>query len=82
MEEPGADFILAEKDIVIIGGGPAGYVALIHATHLGINDFQRRVRGKKHNIGLGLRQDSIRISRDADPKFITNASNLTQIAPY
>jgi pyruvate/2-oxoglutarate dehydrogenase complex dihydrolipoamide dehydrogenase (E3) component len=51
MEEPGADFILFEKDIVTIGGGPAGYVALIHATHPGINDFQRRVRGKKHNIG-------------------------------
>ena len=51
MEEPGADFTLAEKDIIIIGSGPAGYVAVIHATHLGINDFQRRVRGKKHNIG-------------------------------
>ena len=24
-----------EKDIVIIGGGPAGYVAAIHAAHLG-----------------------------------------------
>jgi len=34
MEEAGTDFILAEKDIVIIGGGPAGYVAVIHATHL------------------------------------------------
>jgi len=82
MEEPGSDFTLDEKDIVIIGGGPAGYVAVIHTTHLGINDFQRRVRGKKHYIGLGLRQDSIRISRDADTTFIANASNLTQIAPY
>jgi len=26
---------LDEKDIVIIGGGPAGYVAAIHASHLG-----------------------------------------------
>jgi len=26
---------LAEKNIVIIGGGPAGYVAAIHAAHLG-----------------------------------------------
>jgi len=26
---------LDEKDIVIIGGGPAGYVAAIHAAHLG-----------------------------------------------
>ena len=26
-----------EKDIVIIGGGPAGYVAAIHAAHLGAN---------------------------------------------
>jgi len=34
MEEAGTDFILAEKDIVIIGSGPAGYVAVIHATHL------------------------------------------------
>ena len=34
MEEPGTDFTLAEKDIVIMGGGPAGYVAVIHATHL------------------------------------------------
>ena len=24
-----------EKDVVIIGGGPAGYVAAIHASHLG-----------------------------------------------
>ncbi|GAH05305.1 unnamed protein product, partial [marine sediment metagenome] len=24
-----------EKDVVIIGGGPAGYVAAIHAAHLG-----------------------------------------------
>ena len=27
--------VLAEKNIVIIGGGPAGYVAAIHAAHLG-----------------------------------------------
>jgi dihydrolipoamide dehydrogenase len=26
---------LAEKDIVILGGGPGGYVAAIHAAHLG-----------------------------------------------
>jgi dihydrolipoamide dehydrogenase len=26
---------LDEKDVVIIGGGPAGYVAAIHASHLG-----------------------------------------------
>jgi len=26
-----------EKDVVIIGGGPAGYVAAIHASHLGAN---------------------------------------------
>jgi dihydrolipoamide dehydrogenase len=26
---------LDEKDIVIVGGGPAGYVAAIHASHLG-----------------------------------------------
>jgi len=26
---------LSEKDIVVIGGGPAGYVAAIHAAHLG-----------------------------------------------
>ena len=26
-----------EKDIVIIGGGPGGYVAAIHASHLGAN---------------------------------------------
>jgi len=26
---------LAENDVVIIGGGPAGYVAAIHASHLG-----------------------------------------------
>jgi len=26
---------LSEKDVVIIGGGPAGYVAAIHAAHLG-----------------------------------------------
>ena len=26
---------MSEKDIVIIGGGPAGYVAAIHASHLG-----------------------------------------------
>ncbi len=51
MEKPGVDFILAEKDIVMIGGGPAGYVSVIHTTHLGTNDFQRRVRNKKHNIG-------------------------------
>jgi len=28
---------LDEKDIAIIGGGPAGYVAAIHAAHLGAN---------------------------------------------
>jgi len=28
---------LTEKDIVIIGGGPGGYVAAIHAAHLGAN---------------------------------------------
>jgi dihydrolipoamide dehydrogenase len=28
---------LDERDIVIIGGGPAGYVAAIHASHLGAN---------------------------------------------
>jgi len=28
---------LEEKDIVIIGGGPGGYVAAIHAAHLGAN---------------------------------------------
>jgi dihydrolipoamide dehydrogenase len=28
---------LDERDIVIIGGGPAGYVAAIHAAHLGAN---------------------------------------------
>ena len=27
--------MLNEKDIVVIGGGPAGYVAAIHAAHLG-----------------------------------------------
>ena len=26
---------MSEKDIVVIGGGPAGYVAAIHAAHLG-----------------------------------------------
>ena len=26
-----------EKDVVIIGGGPAGYAAAIHASHLGAN---------------------------------------------
>jgi dihydrolipoamide dehydrogenase len=26
-----------EKDIVVIGGGPGGYVAAIHAAHLGAN---------------------------------------------
>jgi flavin-dependent dehydrogenase len=26
---------LTEKDIVVIGGGPGGYVAAIHAAHLG-----------------------------------------------
>jgi len=28
---------LEEKDIVIVGGGPGGYVAAIHAAHLGAN---------------------------------------------
>jgi len=28
---------LAEKDIVVIGGGPGGYVTAIHAAHLGAN---------------------------------------------
>ncbi|TRZ48032.1 MAG: dihydrolipoyl dehydrogenase [Dehalococcoidia bacterium] len=28
---------MVEKDIAIIGGGPAGYVAAIHAAHLGAN---------------------------------------------
>jgi len=28
---------LSQKDIVVIGGGPAGYVAAIHASHLGAN---------------------------------------------
>ena len=27
----------SEKDVVIIGGGPAGYSAAIHASHLGAN---------------------------------------------
>lgn len=28
---------MSQKDIVVIGGGPAGYVAAIHASHLGAN---------------------------------------------
>ena len=27
----------SERDVVIIGVGPAGYVAAIHASHLGAN---------------------------------------------
>jgi dihydrolipoamide dehydrogenase len=28
---------LVKKDVVVIGGGPGGYVAAIHAAHLGVN---------------------------------------------
>jgi pyruvate/2-oxoglutarate dehydrogenase complex dihydrolipoamide dehydrogenase (E3) component len=41
---PGADFLVeGELDLVVIGGGPGGYVAAIKAGQLGLKVIDQRL---------------------------------------